>query len=152
MDTVFRDAVVRDAVVRDTVARSSVAREVVQLRDRTGRPLTLDVSCRYYQRRYALIVVSRDNLPARQLAKNAEHIAHQLMQQLQIDPAQVDFFQYHAGQCPVWRRWRFRWVGLSPLLISDEPLDESAKAVYLRRLLQDGRSINLSPEALAATA
>lgn len=126
--------------------------QTVALTDRTARPMLLDAGCILYRQRFTLIVAVPTGQPPRQLVKSAEHAACQLLQLLQLDSSKVDFLHFQPSATPQWRRWRFRWVGSSPLMIADEALTESALQGYLQRLLNCGRAMDLPSMRMSASA
>jgi len=115
-----------------------LAPETVQLCNRVGRPLSVDVQCLSYRNRYYVVLMARQDLPGNQLLKNAEHLARQLIECMGVAPSDVDFIQYQPREEPEWLRWRFQWVGNSPLKAVSFPINASSQQSFLLPLLNHG--------------
>jgi len=76
------------------------------------------------------------------VGKNAEHFAFQLRERFDIDPHRFEMIEFRmAGDEPCLWRWRFEWVGFSPL---------SAKGEAVASVQQQHKLFNLlSPPQLS---
>ncbi|NIB40111.1 hypothetical protein HBA55_10965 [Pseudomaricurvus alkylphenolicus] len=124
----------------------------LQLQDRLSRLIPVQLCCLVYRKRYTVILVASQEMPARRLSKSAEHIAHQLVQKLGARPAEVDFLQYQPGEEPEWLRWRFQWVGMSPLKGECIAVNEASRSRYLEPLLSGGQPFSLLNGEVPAVA
>lgn len=122
----------------------SLRPEAVQLCNRVGRPLNVDVQCLSYRNRYYVVLMARQDLPGNQLLKNAEHLARQLIDCMGVSPSDVDFIQYQPREEPEWLRWRFQWVGNSPLKAASYPINSSSQKSFLQPLLSEGVTKSLA--------
>ncbi len=69
------------------------------------------------------------------MVKNAETFAFQLREFFALDPRQFDLIEVRLQEEPALLRWRFEWVGYSPLSPRSEPVSAS-QAQGLLNLLQ----------------
>jgi len=129
-----------------------LAPETVQLCNRVGRPLSVDVQCLSYRNRYYVVLMARQDLPGNQLLKNAEHLARQLIECMGVAPSDVDFIQYQPREEPEWLRWRFQWVGNSPLNAVSYPINVSSQQSFLLPLLSEGVTKSLASFSEQAVA
>lgn len=120
------------------------ATETLQLHNRLGRLAKVTLSCFSRDGRYSVILVATPEFPARQLNNSAEHLAYQLVQRLNhVAPHEVEFIQYQPGEEPAWLRWRFQWVGSSPLQGKSLPLNQSSYEGFILPLLVEGEMVSL---------
>lgn len=117
--------------------------ETLQLHNRLSRLVKVTLSCFVRDGRYGVILVATPEFPARQLNNSAEHLAYQLVQRLNVAPQDVDFIQYQPGEEPEWLRWRFQWVGSSPLQGKSLPLNQASCEAFVLPLLVEGEMVSL---------
>ncbi|WP_439134245.1 hypothetical protein, partial [Pseudomaricurvus sp.] len=126
--------------------------ETVQLQNRLSRLVDVKLRCFAYNNRYCVILVASQRFPARQLNNSAEHLAYQLVQRLNVAPEDVDFIQYQPGEEPEWLRWRFQWVGTSPLQAKSLPLSSTSLESFVMPILAEGEMFSLIAGSVPAVA
>lgn len=126
--------------------------ETLQLRNRVGRSMSVDVQCLKHRNRYYVILMTTRDLPGNQLLKSAEHLARQLIERLGVSPHDVDFIQYQQGEEPEWLRWRFQWVGNSPLQAASYPIKPSSQQSFLTPLFREGVTCSLAKQQVQDVA
>jgi hypothetical protein len=123
--------------------------ETLQLHNRLSRLVSVTLRCFERDGRYSIILVATPEFPARQLNNSAEHLAYQLVQRLGVPPEQVDFIQHQPGEEPEWLRWRFQWVGSSPIQGKSLPLNQSSYEAFVLPLLAEAEIVSLREPAAA---
>ncbi len=129
-----------------------VVPEVVELQNRLGRIVPVELSCFVFRKRYCVILHASAAVPARQLSKSAEHIAHQVVCRLNVPAELVDFFQFQPGEEPEWLRWSFQWVGVSPLKGRCLDVNTNFQQSYLEPLFSRGRVFSLQHDRVPEVA
>lgn len=125
------------------IANLPLKTESVQLQNRLSRLVNVNLRCFTYKGRYSVFLVASQEFPARQLNNSAEHLAYQLIQRLDAAPEDVDFIQFQPGEEPEWLRWRFQWVGTSPLQAKSLPLGPTALESFVMPILAEGEMFSL---------
>jgi len=123
---------------------NSLQVESVQLQNRIGRLISVNLQCILHCGRYCVIMQSTPELPARQMSKSAEQLAHQIIQRLGIDPETADFLQCQPKEEPEWLRWRFQWVGQSPLQGKSHPVNSTFETRVLKPMLEEGETFSIT--------
>ena len=86
------------------------------LENRLGQPVQLGVYVSQWQGQEFVFVTALDQKASSLVAKNAEHFAFQLLEKFQIDVRRGKLIELRGdGRAPQFWRWRFEWVGNSPL-------------------------------------
>lgn len=120
----------------------SLQMESVQLQNRIGRLILVNIQCITHAGRYCVIVQSTADIASRQLTKSAEQLAHQIVKRLSLEPELVDFIQCQPGEDPEWLRWRFQWVGQSPLQGKHHGVDKGFEDRVLKPMLSEGNIVS----------
>jgi hypothetical protein len=131
---------------------NSLQMESVQLQNRIGRLISVNLQCIVHDGRYCVVIQSTPELPSRQMSKSAEQLAHQIIQRLDVDPESVDFLQCQPGEEPEWLRWRFQWVGQSPLQGKSHPVNSTFEARVLKPMLDDGKTFSITASTIPYVA
>ncbi len=131
---------------------NSLQVESVLLQNRIGRLIPVNIQCLVHRGRYSVIMQSTPDLPARQMSKSAEQLAHQVIQKLAVDPANVDFFQCQPGESPEWLRWSFQWVGQSPLQGKNYAVNPALEERILKPLLDEGETFSINADNIPYVA
>ncbi|MGH1370551.1 MAG: hypothetical protein ACRBBW_00845 [Cellvibrionaceae bacterium] len=131
---------------------NSLQVESVLLQNRIGRLIPVNIQCLFYNGRYSVILQATPDLPARQMSKSAEQLAHQVIQKLAVDPASVDFFQCQPGEEPEWLRWSFQWVGQSPLHGKNYSVNPALEERILKPLLEKGETFSINAKSIPCVA
>lgn len=119
---------------------SFAAIEQLALTNRLGQPVMLGVSFKPTAKRDTVFVCAPRQQASSLFGKNAEQFMFQLMAKLPLDPERLDLIEVRGSeQAPEFWRWRFNWVGRSPLAPRSEPVTSSASKAALLALL-DGES------------
>lgn len=126
--------------------------ESVPLQNRLGRLINVELSCFTHGARYCVILNSTADFPARQMSKSAEHLAYQIILRLGVNPNDVDFVQYQPGEQPEWLRWRFQWVGQSPLHGKSSPVNAGFEERFIKPLMSRGQRFSLMSGKVPAVA
>lgn len=125
------------------IANLPLKTESVQLQNRLSRLVNVKLRCFTHNGRYCVFLVASQEFPARQLNNSAEHLAYQLIQRLNAAPEDVDFIQFQPGEEPEWLRWRFHWVGTSPLQGKSLPLGPASLESFVIPILSEGEMFSL---------
>lgn len=133
----------RDSLSQESGCALPFETETLQLHNRLSRLVKVTLCCFARDGRYTIILVATPEFPARQLNNSAEHLAYQLVQRLNVAPQEVEFIQYQPGEEPEWLRWRFHWVGSSPLQGKSVSLNQSSYEGFVLPLLVEGEMVAL---------
>ena len=131
---------------------NSLQTESVQLQNRIGRLISVNLQCFLYDGRYWVILQSSPEFPARQMSKSAEHLAHQLVQRLGVNPDSVEFLQCQPGETPEWLRWSFTWVGQSPLNGKNSAVKGTFEKRVLQPILEEGQAFSIKSDSIPQVA
>lgn len=123
--------------------------EQLNLSNRLGQPVVLGISFKPGAKRDTLFVCAPRQQASSLFGKNAEQFMFQLMGKLPLDSERLDLIEVRGTeQAPEFWRWRFNWVGRSPLAPRSEPVTSSGgKAALLALLNGDTRIQVLEPKA-----
>jgi hypothetical protein len=107
------------------------------LRNRLGQAVELAVHHRFgFGREYVFVAALTQQLSS-VVAKNAEHFAFQLREFFKLDTRRFELIEIRGDeQNPEFWRWRFEWVGNSPLSPKCERVSSSNQQAQLLNLLQ----------------
>ncbi len=126
--------------------------EIVSLQTRTGKLVDVSLKCIHYNGQYYIILWSDSSCTTRKLEKSAENIVHQLVDKLDVDPEKATFLLVQDGNTFAFWRWRFEWVGNSPLKPVFKNLNLSAQKQLLRSVFTEGKVFSLLKEKLTRVA
>jgi len=107
------------------------------LRNRLGQAVELAVYHTFgFGREYVFVAALTQQLSS-VVAKNAEHFAFQLREFFKLDARRFELIEMRgdSGNPEFWR-WRFEWVGNSPLSPKCERVSSSNQLTQLLSLLQ----------------
>ncbi len=123
--------------------------EQLNLTNRLGQPVVLGISFMPGAKRDTLFVCAPRQQASSLFGKNAEQFMFQLMDKLPLDAERLDLIEVRGTeQAPEFWRWRFNWVGRSPLAPRCEPVTSSGSKTALLALLNGGSMIQvLEPKA-----
>ncbi len=127
--------------------------QTVDLENRLGQLVQLDVALVPAEARDYVFISAPAHQAAGFIGKNAEHFAFQLCQRLQLDPRRFELVEFRTGgESPCLWRWRFEWVGYSPLAGRSEAVTSASQQQLLFRLLAlDSADLGSGVEAKAAS-
>ncbi|MBB3169211.1 hypothetical protein [Simiduia aestuariiviva] len=88
----------------------------VGLNNRMGQSVAIEIMCHRDASTDLVVVRVVDDVGARQLAKNIEYFAQQLLSLCESDPARLQIVEWREQEsgANLWR-WRFNWVADCPL-------------------------------------
>ncbi|UTA48759.1 hypothetical protein L1F30_04245 [Simiduia sp. 21SJ11W-1] len=88
----------------------------VELSNRLGQLVAIELLCHRDASTDLVIVRLEDDVAGRRLAKNIEHFAKQLLGLCESDPARLQIVEWREQEsgANLWR-WRFNWVADCPL-------------------------------------
>lgn len=88
----------------------------LELENRLGQAVQLGVAHIYTETRDYLFITALSQQASSFVGKNAEHFAFQLCERFNLEPWRFELVEFRAADAerPFWR-WRFEWVGHSPL-------------------------------------
>lgn len=110
--------------------------EQLDLTNRLGQPVTLGVKFRPGTRRDTLFVRASQQQASSFFGKNAEQFMFQLLAIMDLVPERLDLFEVRGpAEAPEFWRWRFNWVGRSPLAPRSERIAVPGTQVALRALM-----------------
>jgi hypothetical protein len=82
--------------------------------------------------------------PSSLIAKNAEHLAHQLVSRFQLDHSALDIVELRDGVDDTeMLRWRFEWVGASARSGKSEVMESHSQRRFLTSVLMEGNEQTL---------
>lgn len=121
--------------------------DVIELENRLGQTVSLAVyHCQAFGREY-LFVAGLTQQASSLVAKNAQHFAFQLRDFFQLDARRLEMIEWRGSiEAPSLWRWRFDWVGTSPVLPRCEVIASANQKNQVLSLL------NLLDESHAALA
>jgi hypothetical protein len=107
------------------------------LHNRLGQAVELAVYHTFgFGREYVFVAALTHQLSSI-VAKNAEHFAFQLREFFKLDARRFELIEMRGdGSNPEFWRWRFEWVGNSPLSPKCERVSSSNQLTQLLSLLQ----------------
>ncbi|WP_331346385.1 hypothetical protein [Cellvibrio sp. UBA7661] len=115
------------------------------LNNRLGQSVHLGVCHFHYQGRDYVFVVAPTQQASSFVGKNAEPFAFQLREKFGLDPRRFELIEVRESvDATHLYRWRFEWVGNSPLSARSEEINSPGLRAALFELLE--------PAAVAATA
>jgi hypothetical protein len=115
------------------------------LLNRLGQQVELYVCHRSFQGRELIFVLAPNKHASSFVGKNAEPFAFQLRELLGLDPKQMDLIEVREqpGQLQLFR-WRFEWVGNSPVTSrSEEVTSPSQRKHLLQWIILEDTAANL---------
>lgn len=120
----------------------------IELENRLGQSILVKVThMAATGRDYIFLAVSGQQASSL-VAKNANHFAFQLRERYDLDPRRFELIELRvAGDEPCLWRWRFEWVGFTPLSPKGEVVTSVQQQHKLFSLLSSNESPNL--EAVA---
>ncbi|QEI11638.1 hypothetical protein [Cellvibrio japonicus] len=108
------------------------------LSNRLGQPVQLQVLSLHHQGRdYVFITAPLQN--PNFIGKNAETFAFQLRDYFSLDARRFELIEVREADEPEFIRWRFEWVGHSPLSARAEPVVSNSQRQLLQGLVQAPR-------------
>lgn len=115
----------------------------LNLSNRLGQQVRVQ-ACRLSHQGRDLVVLSAPGYAPTFIGKNAETFAFQLREHWNLDVRRFDLLEWRISASEdQWLRWRFEWVGHSPLVIGAEPLSQVQRTLLVNLL---------NPVAVAAGA
>jgi hypothetical protein len=106
------------------------------LANRLGQPLELAVYHSSAFGREYVFVAALVRQASSLVAKNAEHFAFQLRERFSLDARRFDMVELRGDAVnPQFWRWRFEWVGNSPMSSRCEPMRSQSQHNQLLTLL-----------------
>lgn len=108
------------------------------LTNRLGQPVTLGVKLLRGEHRDTLFVSAPRQQASSFFGKNAEPFLTQLLKRLPINPARLSVIELRGDQDrPEFWRWRFEWVGRSPMAPRCEQVAGDGSRSTLQSLLDE---------------
>lgn len=117
--------------------------EILLLESRTGKLVEVSLKCLHYNDQYYVVLWSDCLGTTRQLEKSAENIVHQVVESLNIDPTKTTFLLIQEGNIFAFWRWRFQWVGNSPLHPVFKNLNLSAQKQLFKSVFSEGKVLSI---------
>ena len=112
------------------------------LENRLGQPVQLGVFHTYAFGREYVFVKSLVNHASSVVAKNAEHFAFQLRQLFNSDSRRFEMLELRGEpNSHTLHRWRFEWVGASPITPRAEVITSAAQQNQLLQLLSSSTDL-----------
>jgi hypothetical protein len=110
------------------------------LKNRMGQEVELHLCHQVYQGRDLLFILAPRQASSF-VGKNAEPFAFQLRDLLNLDPKQMDLIEVREvpGQIQLFR-WRFEWVGHSPINPRSEEVTSPSQRQHLLQWIADSHS------------
>lgn len=108
----------------------------LELENRLGQPVQLGVMHVHTEGRDYVFITALSQQASSFVGKNAEHFAFQLSQRFELEPRRFELIEMRAADVehPLWR-WRFEWVGRSPLSGRAEPINSVQQQDLLFKFL-----------------
>jgi|SRR5690606_1416329 len=107
-----------------------------ELENRLGQTVQLEIAQISTGARDYVFINAPKPQAASFVGKNAEHFAFQLRQQLQLEPRRFELIELRTrGETPCLWRWRFEWVGHTPLSGKSEAITSASQQQKLFELL-----------------
>ncbi len=112
--------------------------------NRLGQDIDLGVKLVSKGERGYLFMHAPKQAPSSLIAKNAEHLAHQLVSRFQLDHRALDIVELRDGaEDTEMLRWRFEWVGASARSAKSEVMESSSQRRFLASVLMEGNEQSL---------
>ena len=112
------------------------------LHNRLGQEVRLGVCHFLYQGRDYVFVVAPSQQASSFVGKNAEPFAFQLREQLALDPRRFELIEVRdQADATHLYRWRFEWVGNSPLSARSEEITSAGLRASLLQLIEPAQAI-----------
>jgi len=109
------------------------------LTNRLGQMIELNVLHQFAFGRECVLVTSAVRQASSLVAKNAEHLAFQLRELFGLDARRFDLIECRGdAECPEFWRWRFEWVGNSPLAPKSEKISSPQQYSQFSELFLEG--------------
>jgi len=109
------------------------------LTNRLGQDMDLGVKLVSNAGRNYLFVHALKKTPSSLIAKNAEHLAHQLVSRFNLDHEALDILELRDGpEETEMLRWRFEWVGSSARSAKSQPVTGKSQKEFLASVLLVG--------------
>lgn len=106
------------------------------LTNRLGQFIELNVLHQFAFGRECVFVTSAVRQASSLVAKNAEHLAFQLRELFGLDARRFDLIECRGdADSPEFWRWRFEWVGNSPLAPKSERISSPQQFTQFSELL-----------------
>lgn len=124
------------------------------LYNRLGQGVHLGVHHAHHQGRDYLFVLAPMQQASSFVGKNAEPFAFQLREQYQLDARRMELIEVrqHEDNIQLYR-WRFEWVGASPLSARSEEITSPVLRASLLGLLADApKTVDYVPAAMVVNA
>lgn len=117
----------------------------LELKNRLGQPVELGVTHIITSARDYIFVTAPSQQASSLIRKNAEHFAFQLCERFKLEPRRFEMveFRQQESQSPLWR-WRFEWVGHSPLSGRCDAISSSSQEAMLLGLLNSDDSVRVA--------
>ena len=109
------------------------------LTNRLGQDMDLGVKLVSTAERDYLFVHALKKTPSSLIAKNAEHLAHQLLNRFNLDHEALDILELRDGtEDTEILRWRFEWVGSSARSAKSQLVTGKSQKEFLASVLLTG--------------
>lgn len=96
---------------------------LIELRNRLGQQVSVSVTHMSTDTRDYVFLTAAGNAASSLVAKNADHFAFQLRDHFSIEPNRFELIELRvAGDDHCLWRWRFEWVGFTPLAPKGEAI------------------------------
>lgn len=117
----------------------------LELENRLGQPVHMGVVHIANAARDYVFISALTQQASSLVGKNAEHFAFQLCERFQLEPRRFELIEVRDvnEEYPLWR-WRFEWVGRSPLSARGEPVVSSSQQQMLFSLLNSAPSTRIA--------
>lgn len=108
----------------------------LELENRLGQTIKLAVQhVQFFGREYVFVKALTQQVSSL-VAKNAEHFAFQLREAFQLDARRFEMIEVRGFiEEPNMWRWRFEWVGTSPISPRCEAISGTNQQTQMRKLL-----------------
>ncbi len=107
--------------------------------NRLGQEITLGVKLISMGKRGYLFMHAPKRAASSLIAKNAEHLAHQLVSRFRLDHRNLDIVELRDQQEDTeMLRWRFEWVGASARSAKSELMTSRSQRQFLASVLLEG--------------
>lgn len=112
------------------------------LHNRLGQEVSLGVCHQQYQGRDYVFVIAPTQQASSFVGKNAEPFAFQLREKFALDARRFELIEVRdTGDITHLMRWRFEWVGNSPLSARSEEINSPGLRATMLELLDPARTI-----------
>ncbi|MDQ2077957.1 hypothetical protein [Marinimicrobium sp. ABcell2] len=111
--------------------------EQLNLTNRLGQPVALGIKYQPAVKRDTLFVRAPQQQASSFFGKNADQFIFQLLRALPLVPERLDLIEVRGpDEAPEFWRWRFNWVGRSPLAPRSERVNSAGTQAALLSLLE----------------